>query len=138
MRTGVSLVGQTGASLALIVNEVQEIDRHINAIVESSREQAIGLQEVNQAVNAIDQSTQQNAAMVEQSTAASHTLAREADSLNSLLARFDLGEDTKVKTAMQTAPSLISASVSGVSNTKALERRLVNAFGYVSNSRQTA
>ena len=129
VRTGVSLVGQTGASLALIVNEVQEIDRHINAIVESSREQAIGLQEVNQAVNAIDQSTQQNAAMVEQSTAASHTLAREADSLNLLLARFDLGEkgQTKENVAIKVSP-LVLQTPNDMATPRALGTLLVNAF----------
>ncbi len=38
----------------------------------------------------MDQGTQQNSAMVEQPTAASHSLAREAAALNQLLAQFDL------------------------------------------------
>ncbi|WP_284760439.1 methyl-accepting chemotaxis protein [Agrobacterium sp. fls2-241-TYG-188a] len=90
VQTGVSLVKQTGNSLDTIVDEVREISRHVNAIVESSREQSTGLQEINTAVNVMDQGTQQNAAMVEQSTAASHSLAREAAALNQLLAQFDL------------------------------------------------
>ena len=36
--------------------------------------------------------TQQNAAMVEQSTAASHSLAGEAEELSRLIGRFDLGD----------------------------------------------
>jgi methyl-accepting chemotaxis protein len=40
----------------------------------------------------MDQVTQQNAAMVEQSTAASHSLAGEASELSELAARFDIGE----------------------------------------------
>jgi methyl-accepting chemotaxis protein len=39
----------------------------------------------------MDQGTQQNAAMVEESTAASHSLAREADALFQLIARFEIG-----------------------------------------------
>ena len=39
----------------------------------------------------MDQGTQQNAAMVEETTAASHNLAREAAALNTLLAQFNLG-----------------------------------------------
>jgi methyl-accepting chemotaxis protein len=46
---------------------------------------------VNTAVNQMDQVTQQNAAMVEQSTAASHTLAQEAEELGRLISRFRVG-----------------------------------------------
>ncbi|AIC25756.1 methyl-accepting chemotaxis protein [Rhizobium etli bv. mimosae str. IE4771] len=90
VQTGVSLVGETGKALGVIVTEVQEINQHVNAIAEASREQSIGLQEINTAVNTMDQGTQQNAAMVEQSTAASHSLATEATALNNLLGQFRL------------------------------------------------
>jgi methyl-accepting chemotaxis protein len=40
----------------------------------------------------MDQVTQQNAAMVEESTAASHALAREAQDLARLIGRFKVGE----------------------------------------------
>ena len=89
--SGVALVGETGKALEAIVGEVQEINEHIKAIVISTREQSTGLQEINVAVNTMDQGTQQNAAMVEQQTAASHSLASEAESLNSLLRQFNLG-----------------------------------------------
>ncbi|MBB2712954.1 methyl-accepting chemotaxis protein [Rhizobium sophoriradicis] len=90
VQTGVSLVGETGKALDAIVTEVQEINQHVHAIAEASREQSIGLQEINTAVNTMDQGTQQNAAMVEQSTAASHSLATEATALNTLLGQFRL------------------------------------------------
>ncbi|PDT06010.1 methyl-accepting chemotaxis protein [Rhizobium sp. M1] len=90
VQTGVSLVGETGKALDAIVTEVQEINQHVHAIAEASREQSIGLQEINTAVNTMDQGTQQNAAMVEQSTAASHGLATEATALNNLLDQFRL------------------------------------------------
>jgi methyl-accepting chemotaxis protein len=41
----------------------------------------------------MDLVTQQNAAMVEQATAASHSLTREAEALAGLVQRFDTGED---------------------------------------------
>ncbi|MBB4238727.1 methyl-accepting chemotaxis protein [Rhizobium esperanzae] len=90
VKNGVGLVGQTGKALEEIVAQVGDIDGNITAIVEASREQATGLKEINQAVNTLDQATQQNAAMVEESTAASHSLAREAETLRVLLARFRL------------------------------------------------
>ncbi|MEF0944176.1 methyl-accepting chemotaxis protein [Rhizobium sp. BR 362] len=95
VRNGVELVARTGQSLTQIVQEVEEIDANVKAIVEAAREQSTGLAEINTAVNAIDQGTQQNAAMVEQSTAASHSLAKEVASLNSLLSQFVVEESYK-------------------------------------------
>jgi methyl-accepting chemotaxis protein len=91
VNAGVSLVGETGEALQAIVVEVQEINENIKAIVTASREQATGLQEINTAVGAMDHNTQQNAAMVEEQTAASHALAREASELDALLRQFKLG-----------------------------------------------
>jgi len=92
VQQGVQLVGETGKALQLIVSEVQEINRHVAAISESAQEQSSGLHQINTAVNQMDQDTQKNAAMVEESTAASHGLAREASSLNQLIAQFKLTE----------------------------------------------
>jgi methyl-accepting chemotaxis protein len=128
VRSGVSLVGETGKALEVIVAEVHEINRHVNAIVESSREQSIGLQEINTAVNTMDQGTQQNAAMVEQSTAASHSLAKEAASLNELLSRFNLGQGGARSVS---APAQIASSASrpAPSPARALGRKVAGAFG---------
>jgi methyl-accepting chemotaxis protein len=90
VKAGVALVGDAGKALDVIVSEVQEINRHVHAIAEASREQSIGLQEINTAVNSMDQGTQQNAAMVEETTAASHSLANEAVALSNLMSQFRL------------------------------------------------
>ena len=95
VEAGVNLVDQTGQALELIVAEVEEINTHVSAIVTAAREQSTGLQEINMAVNTMDQGTQQNAAMVEEQTAASHSLAREAEALNELLSQFSLGENQR-------------------------------------------
>jgi len=103
---GVALVGETGTELEKIVSAVQEISHHVGAIVTAAREQSTGLQEINLAVTSMDQGTQQNAAMVEQQTAASHTLAAEADSLNTLLAQFRLGQgNAAAQAAAQQRPT---------------------------------
>ncbi|TWF54775.1 HAMP domain-containing methyl-accepting chemotaxis protein [Neorhizobium alkalisoli] len=127
VRSGVNLVGETGKALDVIVAEVQEINRHIAAIVESSREQAVGLQEINTAVNTMDQGTQQNAAMVEQSTAASHSLAKEAASLNQLLSRFNIGQGGSAATAPARAAAETARPVA--SPARALGRKIASAFG---------
>lgn len=92
VEAGVSLVAQTGDALQEIVRQVQDININVAAIVEAAREQATGLKEINSAVNIIDQGTQQNAAMVEESTAASHSLARETEALFKLIGQFRIGE----------------------------------------------
>ncbi|GAA0769824.1 methyl-accepting chemotaxis protein [Actinomadura yumaensis] len=97
--SGVKLVGQTGEALQRIVDRVAEIDGLVSEIAASAQEQAIGLAEVNTAVNQMDQVTQQNAAMVEQSTAASHSLAQEAQSLQASVARFKVGSAAQVVAA---------------------------------------
>ncbi|WP_346767222.1 methyl-accepting chemotaxis protein [Enterovirga aerilata] len=85
------LVGQAGRALERIVGQIGAINAVVTEIATSAKEQATGLAEVSTAVNQMYQVTQQNAAMVEQSTAASHPLAQEAEELGRLLARFDLG-----------------------------------------------
>jgi len=88
---GVGLVGQTGEALQRIVAQVAEIDGLVREIAAGAQEQATGLHEVNTAVNDMDRVTQQNAAMVEETTAASHALASEAQMLADSVARFDIG-----------------------------------------------
>jgi len=89
---GVKLVGETGNALNRIVEQVNRLSVLIRDIASSAQEQATGLAEVNSAVNQMDQVTQHNAAMVEESTAASHALAAEAEELAKLVAQFRIGE----------------------------------------------
>ena len=115
VKNGVSLVGQTGAALEEILVQVQEINGNVAAIVEAAREQSTGLKEINQAVNSMDQATQQNAAMVEESTAASHAMAREAEALHELLRQFRYGEQAQIIDASRhlddrTQPSRLHAT----------------------------
>ena len=88
---GVDLVGQTGEALNRIVGRVAAIDDLVRQISSSSQEQASGLAEVNTAVNHMDQVVQQNAAMVEQATAATHSLKGETAQLVLLVGRFKTG-----------------------------------------------
>jgi methyl-accepting chemotaxis protein len=87
---GVKLVRDAGETLKAIGGFIVEINLQVEAIALSAREQSLGLSEVNTAINHMDQATQQNAAMVEQSTAASASLAEEAGTLRSLIRRFKL------------------------------------------------
>ncbi len=96
---GVQLVTQTGVALETIRSTVAEMHGLVSEIAASAREQAVALSEVNTAINQMDQVTQQNAAMVEETTAASHSLAREAESLTGLIGRFRLTPAGAVQSA---------------------------------------
>jgi methyl-accepting chemotaxis protein len=91
VENGVDLVNRTGEALQQIVVKVAEITGLVSEISASTQEQSTGLAQVNTAVNQMDQVTQQNAAMVEESTAASHSLAKEAGELSELASKFDIG-----------------------------------------------
>ena len=95
--SGVQLVGETGSALDQIGSFVTRIDTNVDAIATAAREQAIGLQEISAAINSIDQMTQQNAAMVEETTAISHTLAEGAVELTALVNRFQLNRRSGVR-----------------------------------------
>ncbi|OHV81058.1 methyl-accepting chemotaxis protein [Rhizobium sp. LCM 4573] len=88
---GVTLVRSTGEALVEIAELVERVNAHVETIATAAREQATGLQEINTSVNQMDQMTQQNAAMVEETTAASQTLAEQSLYLQSLLSAFKLG-----------------------------------------------
>ncbi|OLP45660.1 methyl-accepting chemotaxis protein [Rhizobium oryziradicis] len=88
---GVRLVSDTGAVLKTIEDYVATANSHMDAIATSAQEQSVGLSQVNSAVNHMDQMTQQNAAMVEETTAASASLAGEVDKLRQLLGQFQIG-----------------------------------------------
>jgi len=87
---GVGLVSDTGAALQRIIASIAEINGLVADIATSAEQQASGLQQVNTAVAEMDGVTQQNAAMVEEATAASRSLAAEADQLATQIGRFKL------------------------------------------------
>ncbi|MEJ2036578.1 MAG: methyl-accepting chemotaxis protein [Maritimibacter sp.] len=101
---GVDLVDQAGNALRGIVDSVKEIAENVSAIAVSSKEQSSGLVEINEAMNQLDQVTQQNAAMFEETTAASHALTREAETLTQTMSRFQTGKPGG-KSADVVAPS---------------------------------
>jgi methyl-accepting chemotaxis protein len=93
VQSGVQLVSDTGTALKSIEEMIDEINDHVESIATSSREQSTGMSEVNVAVNQMDQVTQQNAAMVEETNAASATLASEASRMKQLMSQFKLGQN---------------------------------------------
>ena len=54
----------------------------------AGREQSSGIEQVNRAVTQMDQATQENAALVEEITAASKSVAEQAQQLNEMMTRY--------------------------------------------------
>ena len=94
--SGVKLVDETGRALGRIATQITELNGVVEEIASSASEQATGLAQVNTTINQMDQVTQQNAAMVEQTTAASHSLARETGELSGLVGRFRVARKSGV------------------------------------------
>ena len=104
VKAGVDLVNESGKALGQITMKVADIDLTVRQIAQSCREQATALQDVNSAMNQMDQVTQQNAALVERSTAATHSLSQETIQLSDMIGRFKLGPVSSVQMAPQPRP----------------------------------
>jgi methyl-accepting chemotaxis protein len=89
---GVDLVGRTGAALALIRDQVSNINTVVTDIAAGAEAQAIGLLEVNTAMGQMDHATQENAGIAEESTEASRAIAQEAAELAKLVGSFVIAE----------------------------------------------
>ena len=110
---GVTLVSASGRQLDEIVAQVGQMSEAVSRIAAGAKEQAISLREVSTAADQMDKVTQQNAAMVEESTAASHSLAQEAEKLTSLVGQFRTGQESAAAPSglgrRQAAPSRAAA-----------------------------
>jgi methyl-accepting chemotaxis protein len=85
---GVKLVAETGRSLDRILEQVTEINLVVSHIAAGAQEQSTALNEINAAIDQMNLVTQQNAAMVEESTAAGHSLSDESARLAQLVGQF--------------------------------------------------
>ena len=85
---GVELVRESGTRLEAIVRRIGEIGTLTGSIAGSATRQAESLRQINAAMAEMDRMTQQNAAMVEESSAATRSLAAEAVRLNELARTF--------------------------------------------------
>jgi methyl-accepting chemotaxis protein len=121
---GVDLVTKAAAALERIVVQVSEINEVVSAIAASSQAQAIGLQQVNTSMSHVDQATRQNVTIVAQSAKTAHSLARESEDLQRMIARFQIGRIAKVEPIRR---AQAAASLPRTSLKVASMRRVANA-----------
>lgn len=124
---GVDLVGQAGKALTEIVASVTNINELVSAIATSAKEQSTGIAEINIAVNQLDQVTQQNAAMVEESTAASHSMAQEAQELARMVATFRTDQAISSVTGKAQQPAKTATPKTTQDTAKATSKDVVAA-----------
>jgi methyl-accepting chemotaxis protein len=133
VQSGVKLVSETGQALKTIEGYIITVNQHMDSIATSAREQSIGLAEVNTAVNQMDQVTQQNAAMVEETNAASATLANEASRLRELISQFELGRQRTSQTMTARKPTGLTIASNQhkpvVSPVRRMANSVAKAFG---------
>ncbi|WP_272885384.1 methyl-accepting chemotaxis protein [Calidifontimicrobium sp. SYSU G02091] len=86
--TGAKLVGDAGATMQDIVQQVKRVSDLIAEISAASAEQTSGIGQIGDAVHQLDQATQQNAALVEQSAAAAESLRQQAEQLVAAVSVF--------------------------------------------------
>nr|WP_281430437.1 methyl-accepting chemotaxis protein [Salinicola acroporae] len=91
---GSALVDQAGNALAEIVEGIHRVTTLAGEIAVASREQSQGIDQVNTAVSQMDGVTQQNASLVEESSAASRSLQKQAAELLREVSFFKGAEDT--------------------------------------------
>lgn len=88
VKSGSELVNKTGETLQGIIGSVGKVADIIGTIAHASQEQAIGLNQINTTVAQMDEMTQQNAALVEETAAASQSLAQKGEELRQLIGYF--------------------------------------------------
>jgi aerotaxis receptor len=88
---GNALVGAAGQTMREVVASVQDAAAIMHGITLASREQNQGIAQVNAAMTELDGITRQNAALVEESAAASSSVAEQASHLAQALSVFKVG-----------------------------------------------
>jgi methyl-accepting chemotaxis protein len=88
VEAGGQLVEEAGRTMHEIVTRVRRMTDLTAEITASTTAQSEGIGQVSQAVSSLDEGTQQNAALVEESTAASMSMQKQAEGLLTLVGAF--------------------------------------------------
>lgn len=89
---GTNLINEVGDTLEEIVQSSGNVAESVEDISQSAQEQHEGISQVNIAINQMDNMTQQNAALVEQASAASESMAGQANNMLQQVAFFKVSD----------------------------------------------
>ncbi|MDB5972792.1 MAG: methyl-accepting chemotaxis protein, partial [Hydrocarboniphaga sp.] len=104
---GSKLVEQAGRTMDEIVTSVKRVTVIMSEITAASQEQSQGIEQVNTTITQMDEVTQQNAALVEEATAAAHSLEEQTSGLMSAVAQFKLDELAPAEPAPMRAQAIV-------------------------------
>jgi methyl-accepting chemotaxis protein len=102
-------VDAAGKTMEEIVESVKKVSDLIAEIAAASQEQSSGIGQVNTAISQMDHVVQQNASLVEEATAATHSMKEQAGVLLSKVSRFTLGKEQAMPSTQHAAPARHSA-----------------------------
>jgi len=105
VQAGNRLAGEARQAMSNILVSVGRITGIMAEITVASAEQGAGIEQVNQAVLQMDEMTQRNAALVEQTAAASASLAEQANSLVQAIGIFKLDDQRSAITRVARVPA---------------------------------
>ncbi len=91
VESGSALVTKSGETLGEIVTSVKRVTDIVGEIAAASQEQSSGIDQVNRAVTEMDRVVQSNAAQSEELSSTARALTAQAGHLQTLVARFKLG-----------------------------------------------
>ena len=87
---GSAVVQRAGQNIADIVRTSATVDRLLDEVALSAKEQSLGIGQIGQSIQDLDRATQQNAALVEEAAAAASAMSDQARGLATEVARFVL------------------------------------------------
>ncbi|HXW71638.1 MAG TPA: methyl-accepting chemotaxis protein [Methylocella sp.] len=90
--SGVNLVVDTGKALERITSQVVELNNVVSSFADRASEESSALEQISIAVGQMDTNTQNNAAMMEEATAATHSLRNEVEELMQSIAVFKINQ----------------------------------------------
>ncbi len=115
VNAGSVLVGESGSTIASIMDSVKKVTNIVAEISAASEEQSTGVDQVNRAVAQIDEVTQRNAALVEEAAAASKSMDHQTQQLLATIAFFSIEGATSAAVAspasVRTTPAVGYAPV---------------------------
>ncbi|MEX1665233.1 methyl-accepting chemotaxis protein [Zhongshania arctica] len=93
---GGRLTNDVNGQLTGITGAVGKVTNIVNEITAASEAQSSGIEQIHLAISDMDQVVQRTAADSEESSSAAEELSGQAQELNHMVSRFELGEDARV------------------------------------------
>jgi methyl-accepting chemotaxis protein len=92
VEAGSKLVEEAGTTIKGLIESAKRVHDIVSEISSASEEQRSGIEQVSKAVTQMDQVIQQNAALVDEATAATQSMARQAQELREAVAFFRIAD----------------------------------------------